>query len=242
MSTLAYSYPEPYKLPAGVLAVVVHGAFFALLYFGINWHSEQPQGMVVDIWNSLPAAQVETVKVEPPPVQAETPKPIEKPKLAEPVLTHKADIELVEKKKPKVKVPEPSKPVAIKPVQTKIIEKPQVDQQAQAAQAAQAAAGAAIASEVGKYTGLIRSRIRRNIVMPPDVADHIAADFEVSLLPDGELLGDPKLVKSSGNAAYDAAVGRSIVKAQPLPLPSDLTAKKEFINPKKLQLKFRPKE
>jgi len=24
-------YPEPYKLPAGILAVLVHGAFFAFL-------------------------------------------------------------------------------------------------------------------------------------------------------------------------------------------------------------------
>ena len=102
MSTLAYSYSEPNKLPAGVLALVVHGAFFALLYFGVNWHTEPPQGMVVDIWNSLPAPQVEPVRVAPPPVpQVEQPKPIEPPKLDEPVALPKVDIALPEKKKPR---------------------------------------------------------------------------------------------------------------------------------------------
>ena len=86
MSTLAYSYPEPYKLPAGILALVVHGAFFALLYFGVNWRNEQPQGMVVDIWDGLPTPQVEMVKSESPPIpQVEPSKQVEPPKLAEPV-------------------------------------------------------------------------------------------------------------------------------------------------------------
>ena len=52
MSAIVYS--EPHKLPAGVLAVAVHGALFALLYFGIHWQAQPPQGMVVDIWESLP--------------------------------------------------------------------------------------------------------------------------------------------------------------------------------------------
>ena len=47
-------HPDSFHWPAGVLALLVHGAFFALLYFGINWRVEAPQGMVVDIWESLP--------------------------------------------------------------------------------------------------------------------------------------------------------------------------------------------
>ena len=260
MSALAYSYSEPYKLPAGILALVVHGAFFALLYFGVNWHSEQPQGMVVDIWNTLPTPQVEPVKVAPPPMpQVEPPKPVVPPKLAEPVAPPKADIALPDKNKPKMKPPEPAKPVEIKPVQPKNIETVQVDQKALAAQAAQvaqaaqaeqeraraaqaAAAATAISNEVGKYKGLISAKIRRNIVMPPDVADTAQAEFDVTLLPDGEVLGEPILVKSSGNTYYDAAVGRAILKTKYFALPSDMAAKKEFLNPNKLHLKFSPKE
>jgi colicin import membrane protein len=253
MSTLAFSYSEPYKLPAGVLALVVHGAFFALLYFGVNWHSEPPQGMVVDIWDTLPAPQIEPVKVEPPPVpQVEPPKPIEPPKLAEPVVPPKADIALPDKKQ-KIKPSKPAKPVEIKPVQPKKYEPVQVDKKVQAVQAAQdgvraaqdgvraaqtAAATAAITNAVGKYKGLIIAKIRRNIVMPPDVPDNVQAEFDVILIPGGTVLS-AKLTKPSGNGAYDEAVERAISKAQPLPLPPDVSLFNRF---RELHLTFRPKE
>jgi colicin import membrane protein len=247
MSTLAYSYSEPNKLLAGIGALLVHGVFFAFLYYGVDWHSETPQGMVVGIWNSLPAPQVGPVKVEPPPVpQVEQPKPIEQPKLAEPVVPPKADIALPEKKKPKVKQPEPAKHVEIKPVQPKKPEPVQTDKKVQAAQAAQdgaraaqaAAAAAAITNEVGKYKGLIIAKIRRNIVMPPDVQDNIQAEFDVILIPGGSVLS-AKLTKPSGNGTYDDAVERAISKAQPLPLPPDVSLFNRF---RELHLTFRPKE
>jgi colicin import membrane protein len=200
--------------------------------------------MTVDIWQSLPAP-AQPVEMPPPPAPVEEPpKFVEQP---EPVEPPKAEIELAQKKKPKPAPPEPKKPVEVqKPVEVK---PPQPDPQALAAQAeleraraAQAAAVAAVATEVGKYKGLIRSKIRRNIVMPPDVPDTAQAEFEVVLLPDGEVLSNPRLVKSSGSAAYDAAVERAILKAQPLPLPTDLNAKREFLNPNKLLLKVNPKE
>jgi colicin import membrane protein len=250
MSTLAYSYSDPYKLPAGILALVVHGAFFALLYFGVNWHSEPPQGMVVDIWDALPSPQAEPVKTAPPPVpQVAPPKPVEPPKLAEPVVPPKPDIALPEKKKPKIIPPAPAKTVEIKPVPPKKAEPVQVDQKIRAAQVAQeglenartaqaAAAAAAITNEVSKYIGFIRSKIRRNIVMPPDVPDNVQTEFKVILLPGGSVLST-KLTKPSGSSAYDDAVERAIMKAQPLPLPPDVTLFNKF---REMNLTFRPKE
>lgn len=253
MSTLAYSYSDPYKLPAGILALVVHGAFFALLYFGVNWHSEQPQGMTVDIWDSLPSPQIAPVKTAPPPTPTvEQPKPVEQPKLAEPVVSPKAEIELPLKKKLPVKPPEPVKHEEAKPVPQKKIESPKVRQPTRAERAAQAeqeregaaqaaqqaAAAAAINNEVGKYIGLIRSKIRRYVVMPPDVPDSAQAEFKVILLPDGSVLST-KLIKPSGSAAYDDAVERAIMKAQPLPLPPDVTLFSKF---REMNLTFRPKE
>ena len=237
MSALAYSYSEPYKLPAGILALVVHGAFFALLYFGVNWHTEPPQGMVVDIWNALPAPQVEPVKVAPPMPQVAPPKPVVPPKLAEPVAPPKADIAWPEEKKPKIKPPLPAKPVEIQPVQSKKTEPVQTEQErAHAAQAA-ATAAAAITNEVGKYKGLIRSKIKRNIV-PLDVPDTLRAEFDVVLIPGGSVLS-VKLVKPSGNSAYDDAVARAITIAQPLPLPPDVSLFNRF---RELHLKFCPVE
>lgn len=233
MSALAYSYPEPYKVPAGVLALAVHGLFFALLYFGVNWHTEPSQGMTVDIWDSLPAPQQAPVKPE----LAPPPKPVE-PELKEPPAPAKPDIALPQKKI--VKAPEPAKPVDVRP-------SPQdkKKQELQAAQAEQeraraeqaAAAAAAIANEIGKYKGLIVAKIRARIVMPPDVPDSAQAEFDVVLLPGGSVLSS-KLVKSSGNKAYDDAVERAIAKAQPLPLPPNMALFNRF---RELHLIFTPK-
>lgn len=234
MSTLAYSYSEPYKLPAGILALVVHGIFFALLYFGINWHTEPSQGMVVDIWDSLP--QVTPVRTEPP--LAEPPKPIEPAKLSKPLTQPKADIVLPEKKK--MPVPELKKPVEIqpKPVDKKVLEAQTAQTEQERVRAEQAAAAAtAIANEIGKYKGLITAKIRRNIVMPPDVPDNAQAEFDVILLPGGSVLS-VRLTRSSGNAAYDNAVERAISKAQPLPLPPNVTLFNQF---RELHLIFTPK-
>ena len=105
-----------------------------------------------------------------------------------------------------------------------------------------AQARAASDSEVKKYMALISAKIRHNIVMPLDVADDAKAEFVITLLPDGGLLGDPKLVKSSGNAAYDRAVEGAILKTKSLPLPQDEAARARFINPNHLRLKFSPKD
>lgn len=225
-------------MPAGILALAVHGAFFALLYFGINWHTEQPQGMVVDIWADLPAPQRAPAQVEPPVQQAEPPKPVAPPKLVEPVMPPKPDIALPEKKKLKIKPPEPKKPVETKPVKPPKTEPVQVDRQAQAAQAAQAEQAAAIGRIVDEYKLKIIAKIRRNIVMPPDVQDDMQAEFDVILLPGGSVLS-ARRAKPSGSAAYDDAVERAISKAQPLPLPPDVVMFNRF---RELHLTFTPKE
>ena len=111
---------------------------FLLLYFGVNWRTEQPQGMVVDIWDGLPTPQVEMVKSESPPIPQVGPsKQVEPPKLAEPVSQPKPDIAMPEKNMPKIKPHEPVKAIETKPVPMKRTE-PQLDQKAQEAQAAQA--------------------------------------------------------------------------------------------------------
>lgn len=242
----AVDHPDSYALPAGLLALAVHAVFFGLLYFGFNWHTEAPQGMVVDLWSSLPqAGKMSSTVVHPPkpvapPKHVEPPKPVEEPK---PAARPKPAIALPEKKPPKEKPKEKPKPEK-KPVPSKQEAKKiaaEAAQQAQAereAQAAQAAAAAAITNEVGKYKGLISAKIRLNIVPVPGVADDAQAEFDVTLLPDGEVL-DATLTKSSGSDAYDQDVARAILKAQPLPLPPEQSLKQLF---RKLHLKFSPKD
>jgi colicin import membrane protein len=109
-----------------------------------------------------------------------------------------------------------------------------------AEQAAQARAeqAATIGRMVDEHIGKIIAKIRRNIVMPPDVADDARAEFAVTLLPGGGVLS-ARLTRSSGNAAYDNAVERAIIKAQPLPLPADAALFNRF---RELKLVFRPVE
>jgi len=91
---------------------------------------------------------------------------------------------------------------------------------------------------IDEYTRRIRDKIRRFVVEPPNLQGNPEVEFDVVVLPGGEVLG-VKMRKSSTVAAYDSAVERAILKAQPLPLPPDPALFKDF---RELKLKFRPKE
>jgi len=250
-------YSEPYKLPAGILAVAVHGAFFALLYFGFTWQTLSPATMSVELWQSLPDNAV--VEVAPPPVE---PPPLE-PKIEEivpptqPEEAVKPEIVLPEKEKPDARLAEQraarekaeriarekAERAAREKVEQEAREKAERIAREQAEQAERVARekaeqAAAIGRVVDEYTGKIVSKIRRNIVMPPDVMDDARVEFSVTLLPGGTVLS-AKMSKSSGNAAYDNAVERAILKSQPLPLPSDVALFNRF---RKLELVFKPIE
>lgn len=238
---------EPGKVRAALFALVVHAAFFAFLYFGVSWREEQPQGIKVDIWSSLP--EHSSVAKESPPPKAPEPPPPPKPKEITPEAKptpSKAEIELKDKKKP---APEkaPEKPaVPEKKMPDKKPAEPKRDdaaaKAAEAAQAEQARQQAAQAAAMGKvideHKAKIIAKIRRNIVMPPDVPDNIKAEYDVTLLPGGTVL-NARLARSSGNAAYDTAVERAILKSQPLPLPPDSALFSRF---RELHLIFSPKD
>lgn len=98
---------------------------------------------------------------------------------------------------------------------------------------AQASAQQAV---IDKYTALINNQVRRNIVEPPNLQGNPQVEFDVVLIPGGEVL-TVKLRRSSGIPAYDAAVERAILKASPLPLPPDPALFSSF---RDLHLRIRP--
>jgi colicin import membrane protein len=238
MNTVVYQ--EPYKLPAGILALVVHVAFFSLLYFGFSWQTQprSPAAMSIELWQSLPepapAPPVKAIVETPPPVQVEE--------------VVKPDIVIPEKppKKPEVK---PEVKPKVKP-EVKSRVKPEVTPGAKPGQSARPSAAeqqaardraeqeAATGRVVDEYTSKIATKIRRNTVMPPNVPNDARAEFAVTLLPGGTVL-DARLTRSSGNAAYDNAVERAILKSQPLPLPADAGMFSRF---RELKLSFKPVE
>jgi colicin import membrane protein len=243
----AIVYREPYKLPAGILAVAVHGAFFALLYFGFAWQTQPSGTMSVELWQSLPGAagappgQAKVEEAASPP-----PEKVIEPEAAQPEKMVEPEIALPDKKKPVLSTVEgvETKPDKKKPAPSSAegVEGKSAGQGTGsiAGQAARERAerAAAMGRVVDEYTGKIVSKIRRNIVMPPSVADDAHAEFSVTLLPGGSVLS-ARLTKSSGNAAYDNAVERAILKSQPLPLPADAALFNKF---RELKLVFRPVE
>jgi len=240
-------YYEPYKLPAGVLALVVHGVFFVLLYFGFNWNRQVLSNptMSVELWSSLPEEVVAPPVI--PKVEVVAPPPPPQEKIVEPDIVmpdkKKVAIKPVETKPEKMKpVPKAAKPKDTpKPVEQNPEARRLADEQAareQAERIRQDEQAAATGRLVDQYKAKIMDKIRRNIVMPPDVAKDVRAEFLVTLLPGGSVL-PPRLIKSSGNTAYDNAVERAILKSDPLPLPPDVQLFNRF---RELNLVFKPSE
>ncbi|PTR14166.1 cell division and transport-associated protein TolA [Nitrosospira sp. Nsp2] len=92
-----------------------------------------------------------------------------------------------------------------------------------------AAAQSRLADEMAEYKAKIMAKIRRNIVMPPDLPGNPAVEFDVTLLPGGDIL-DVKMRRTSGYPAFDSAVERGIFMSKPLPLPPDPALFSKFRN------------
>lgn len=91
--------------------------------------------------------------------------------------------------------------------------------------------------QVDEYKARIQMKIKGLLVNPPGLNGKPEAVYRVELLPNGEVVR-AVLVKSSGQSLYDRAVESAILKASPLPLPTDRDAAAAFRDG--LELKFRP--
>jgi colicin import membrane protein len=247
------AYPDPGRIESAVLAALVHLVLFALLFFGVQWQSNRPEAVTVELWDLPPVvAEIPPLPAppaEPLPVKAEEPKPVPK---AEP----KPDIALKEKlekkKQEELKAREEQQKQDEAKRRTAEREKSLREQreglrkEAESLQAQREAANeqarldaaraTARARAINDYVGRIRSKIRSNIAVPDGIAGNPEAVFDVVQLPGGDILS-VKLRKTSGHAAYDAAVERAILKSSPLPKPGE-----PGLYQRELELKFRPHE
>jgi colicin import membrane protein len=244
------------KVISGAFASTMHLLFIALLMFGVNWQKKvEPQVNIVDLWS--PPSQTEPKAAVPPPpeppkpevkpevqptVEPTPPKPVAKPEFAKPDIAFK-DKKKVEKE-PRV-VEDKQKETKKREDDTQAAQKSQqaeaqrlANEQAAAQSAVAAQAAAARQNMMDKYRKAISDRIRRFIVQPPNLQGNPESEFDVVVLPDGNVLG-VKLKRASGNAAYDNAVERAISRAQPLPMPPDPALAKDF---RELNLKFKAQE
>lgn len=250
---------------AGGLAFAMHVLFLVLLVFGVSWqHKPADTAVIVDLWRDLPSVTPPRVEPPPPPpeVKPEPPKPAPKveakpPPKPEPAPVPKPDIALKEKREKERKlkeqqaVEEKTEKLRKEAEQKKkaaeadaLKKKQAVDAAAKSAaaeqekmRAAEAAQRAAVAQkEIDKYMDGIRTKVKRFVLVPPSLQGNPEAEFTVTLLPGGEVL-DVRLNKSSGNAAYDAAIEAAIRKAQPFTVPVGNQFQQYF---RRFTMAFRP--
>lgn len=243
----AYAYEtQNERAISGALTLVMHLLFFALLVFGVTWQKREPAAVVAELWSNLPAPKTTPA---PPPPMAEPEPPRPQPKAA-PKPAPKADIALRDKKEKALKAKErelaekkkreeQARLEALKQQQAKEAEAIRLareqDEALKKLAQSQATAQAKLKDE---YKRRIAERIKRFIIEPPSLQGNPEVEFDVIVLPGGEVL-DVRTRKASGQAPWDNAVERAIRRAQPLPLPPDPALMREF---RELNLKFRPKE
>ncbi|MDP3743595.1 MAG: energy transducer TonB [Methylotenera sp.] len=252
------------SLKAGVLSVSVHVLLLGALLISFNWKTTHPVSIAeVELWNSLSVESVQ--KPLPPPEKRVEPKPIVK-EVPEPVVEPepKAPVDIVIKKKPVEKPVKKEIPKEVKKpddMRAKLMEamrqedlqdkKTSADALKKAQQDALndakadgdqknlAVKAAVNAGAIGEFTNKIQAKIRGNVNKTLCGDGNPELKFEIGLLPTGELTGNPKLVKSSGNTACDDAVERAIRASEPLPVPTEASLFSQFRN---LKLTFRPND
>jgi len=231
---------QPAFAESFVLSAAVHAALIAVLVLGVRFQSSLPESVAVELWEPPPPPPAPVVEVQPaPPPPKVEPEPEVKrpPEIAEPQKAKPKP-----KPKPEVKKPEPPKrdPTFDKRMREQVaLEQKKLAQERSerelrdmiARQQAEARLRA-----LAQWTDRIRAKIRGNIILPREIEGNPEAIFDVTLLPTGEVLTARKR-KSSGNAAYDDAVERAIMKSSPLPKPDDAA-----LFQRQLELKFRPQD
>ena len=250
-----FPYEEPGKIPSAVLAVLVHVLLAVFLFFGLHWQSREPEAVTVELWNSLPTQVAERVEPRPEVKPAPEPKPVPKPevrpepKIEKVVEPPKPDIALEKKKELKKalpkkveippKKPEPrlnfdrSKDIRAEAERETAVLNQQMEKNNILDQMRRDAAKAAADADAAYITKL-KTKIKSNVVLPPNITGDPEAIFDVVQLPTGEVMS-AKLRKSSGFQAYDAAVERAILKSSPLPRPDRA---EQF--QRNLEIKFHP--
>lgn len=247
---------------AGAYSFLVHAILLTVLLFSLNWKVVQPASIAtVELWDALPT---KPVVVKPPPV-VEPPKPEPKPEpkvevkpdpKPDPVPEPKADIQ-VKKEPPKPKVEpkkedpkikerelEKKKQEALKRQQEELkrLQQALLDEDTAKPDASPAPPGAQTApavnkGEVDRYINLISNKIRRHVNSQLCGTGDPEMEFAISLAPTGEVIGSPRMLKSSGMPACDESVERAILTAQPLPVPEKPDLFSQF---RDLKLKFHP--
>ncbi len=223
------------------LALLAHLLLAGALTWGVSWKREATVTTVeAELWSALPQQAAPKLQEVPQPVQA---KPVVQPAPEPELPPAKEPAIAVEKEKPKppkqkVESRSETKPVAKPVVKPEPRANEATDAKKQAAlkeaerlkniermaglagaSGAPSSQGTALQSSgpSGGYAGLIKGRVRPNLVFTSTVLGNPQVTVEMSLSPDGTILGRPRIVQSSGSKEWDEAVVRAFEKTEFLP-------------------------
>jgi colicin import membrane protein len=216
------------------VAVMAHMALLGALTWGVNWKRQATVTTVeAELWSSLPQQAAPKLQEAPPAPPAPTqPDP---PAVKTPDITVEKEATKPAPKppaQPEVKpTPKPAPKAEAKVDKAAEAKKLAAQQEAErqkfldrmaglaGASGAPSATGSAAQSSgpSSGYAGLIKGRVRPNLVFPGSVSGNPQVSVEVRLAPDGTVLGRPRVLKSSGNKEWDEAVVRAFEKTEVLP-------------------------
>lgn len=231
--------PEPNRMPAFLLAAVVHAILLGVLWVGVNWTSTAPVAVEAEVWDikTEMAAAPPQEAPEPEPQPQEPPKaiekPVESPKPPDIALERKKKEELKKKELEEKKLAEKkAKEEADKKAKKLAAEKAALEKQRQdelkrmlgATGVAGTAQKATAPRMDSGYVASLTTKIKANIIYAGsrDVPGDPRAVYRIKQLPTGEVLNFVK-VKSSGIPEYDRAVEQAIMASSPLPRKKDGT-------------------
>ncbi|MDR2637844.1 MAG: TonB C-terminal domain-containing protein [Zoogloeaceae bacterium] len=224
---------EPGRKKALAITIAVHLLLVLALFFGVQWKTEHA-AVEVELWSpTYRAAASPPPAVAPPPVEpqqvrqppkpepeprVEAPKPEKKPDIVQP---DKKEEKKKEEKKPPREKKEDFRDLLEQDLKTTRQERDErlAQLRMQAGEEVQRSAGRKVAES--NWLGKIKDKVRGNIILPLNIIGNPRAVFSVNLLPTGEVLGSPRIMRSSGNSALDEAIMRAILKSSPLPKPDD---------------------
>jgi len=207
-------------------AVLMHLMLLALLVFSLDWTPKitRPPGVKVPIEAEL---------VDQRQLQA-----IEEKKLAEQRRQQEAEQKRKAEAaaKAKAEAEQKRKAEAAAKAKAEAEKKRKAEAEAKAKAEAEAEMRRQIAAEqeeararsaLSEYIPYIQDKVQRNWLRPPGSAAGLSCLIKVRLIPGGDVVS-ATVVRSSGDPLFDRSVETAVLKASPLPLPTDATLFNHF--------------
>jgi len=92
--------------------------------------------------------------------------------------------------------------------------------------------GVRVSPEVAAWILAVKRHLRSVWITPPEFRDgRLATELDVEVSATGDVVGEPKVVRSSGNPFYDDNAVRAILKSSPLPAPPSAGYKRIIFAP-----------